>query len=598
MVQIEDGRVSTDTKDVVLDSMMATAKSSDVLGEDLNDDQLAVIRLMYDPVADKMVELQELAALVLDSTQLEHAQGDALDLLTGLINVRRQEAAPATGRVSLFAGERGDESAVTQDYTVPSGTIVQTDALEPIEFETTEGVTLHYIHGFEDQDLTKYTGDNADFSVVDGSADPTPAVGTYQLKCGATASQLLDVNFGLDHGCIIHFRVYAEAGTNPMFLYGTQDGSNTYRVNIDEGAGSVALEVVEGGAVSATLDSAAVTVPAGDYLHGVLAWKDSGLHELTLYDSADAEVATLAGSETQITFEEGGYGFESGDTAGNKYWDEVAMEAVSAPIQALEADTETNVGTGTLVVLSNPPQGINDVYNYVKTSGGRDRERDDELRERAREELADAAAASVRGIYSAIIGVSEDVRNVAVEVNDTNSDDADGRPAHSFEFTVDAPDDLYDEIAQAIEDAKAAGDTSFGGVNGTKVTRTVDLPTGQTKEIDFSVPTTVDIYVNVDLSKGSTYEGDDAVRDAIVEYIGGILSDGSHDRGELSAGDDVIYFGVVDAIMDVPGVHDISTLEIDTVDPPAGTTNIAITESENATTDASGTDISVTSSDA
>lgn len=132
---ITDGEYIPDSADEIEDAMMETAKA--YFGDDLNDDQYAVIRLFYRPIAEELASIQEDVGLVLASSQIDNATGEALDLLTSLIGVQRKPAKKATGEVTFSR-----DSAASTDYTIPKGTVVQTDSLEPIRFETTEEAIL------------------------------------------------------------------------------------------------------------------------------------------------------------------------------------------------------------------------------------------------------------------------------------------------------------------------------------------------------------------------------------------------------------------------------------------------------------------------
>ena len=128
---MENGRFVPDTEDEVLQVLMDNARS--VFGEDLNDDEEAVIRFFYKPVARLIAKSQNDLRTVLDSAQLDFAEGAALDLLTALIGVRRKRATRAAGRATFSR-----ETAASVDYTIPKGTTLQTDSIDPIRFRTTE----------------------------------------------------------------------------------------------------------------------------------------------------------------------------------------------------------------------------------------------------------------------------------------------------------------------------------------------------------------------------------------------------------------------------------------------------------------------------
>lgn len=131
----ENGIYLNDTQEQILDAMVADAK--DYFGEDLKDDDLATIRLFYAPIAVQFANAQEDIGLVLQSAQIDNAQNEQLDLLTALIGVTRDPATKATGEVTF---SRSDTAG--KDYTIPSGTTVQTDSNDATKYETTETVVL------------------------------------------------------------------------------------------------------------------------------------------------------------------------------------------------------------------------------------------------------------------------------------------------------------------------------------------------------------------------------------------------------------------------------------------------------------------------
>ncbi len=264
--------------------------------------------------------------------------------------------------------------------------------------------------------------------------------------------------------------------------------------------------------------------------------------------------------------------------------------SVSVPIEAATDGVNGNAGANTVTILPSPPAGVESVTNPSEIVGGTDEETDESLRSRAKEELATGSRASAQALIYGAKAI-DGVKSVSIFINDTNTDNtgSGGLPDHSFELVVFGGD--QQEIGQMILDTKAAGDTSWGGSNGTEVTVNADLPNGQTHQISYSEPNGVTIYIDLDLKKTDEFEGVDAVRDSIVEYIGGITSGGNDNSGDIYVGDDVLYGRVEYAIRDVTGVYDINTLEIGTSDDPTGTSDISISDSEVATTD--GSDSSV-----
>jgi uncharacterized phage protein gp47/JayE len=131
----QDGIYLSDTAEQILDSMVADAK--EYFGEDLKDDELATIRIFYTPIAMQFAAVQDDIGLVLQSAQIENAVDKQLDLLTALVGVKRDPATTASGSVTFSRSEPAGK-----DYTIPSGTGVQTDSNEATKYRTTETVIL------------------------------------------------------------------------------------------------------------------------------------------------------------------------------------------------------------------------------------------------------------------------------------------------------------------------------------------------------------------------------------------------------------------------------------------------------------------------
>lgn len=397
MAGIVEGRYQTDENvEVILNRMVEWA--TEYFGQSLTDDELSAIKSFYRPVARQHLLMQQQIGMVLNSSQIDHAEGKALDYLCALLNIVREEANYATGEV-VFS--RSDTAST--DYLIPAGTIVQTNGENTIKFETTEQKSL------------------------------------------------------------------------------------------------------------------------------------------------------LSGNSS-----------------------------VTIPVKAIEGGLESNVAANTVVTFETKPGGIESVNNPSPIDGGTLRETDDELRKRAKEQLANGSGATAASLLSAVEKVDEDIRSVSIEINDTSNDNtgSGGLPDHSFELIVEAPSELYDDVAEAIFNTKAAGDNDYGGVYGTKITRDVELPNGQTQETVFSAPVEKQIYVDVALEVKEAYAGEEAVIEQIVDYIGGYYASGDPEPGDLRAGDDVLFGEVEYAIRSTDAVYDVTSLEVGLSADPTGTSNISIATNE------------------
>jgi uncharacterized phage protein gp47/JayE len=248
----------------------------------------------------------------------------------------------------------------------------------------------------------------------------------------------------------------------------------------------------------------------------------------------------------------------------------VAMEAETAGVVIANA--------GTLTVIETAQSGWNSVTNAADADTGTADETDAELRIRREIELRRAGAAAVDAIQADVSSV-DDVTSTTVFENTTNLVDGDGLPAKSFEAVV--RDGAADDIAQALWESKAAGMKAYGSTSGTAVDSD-----GNNQTLEFSRPVDVPIYIDVTLTvDADTYpiNGDDQVKTALIAYF----------AANQDTGDDLIFTRLYAPIYSVSGVLDVATLEVDTVSPPTGTSNIVINSRSLASLDS--TNINVTS---
>lgn len=258
---------------------------------------------------------------------------------------------------------------------------------------------------------------------------------------------------------------------------------------------------------------------------------------------------------------------------------------VDVEVRALDPGEEGNVGSNTITVIRDDLSGIDGVYNKERTTEGADRETDEELRERAKEELGNGSRATSQALLSAVKSSDNNIRSVNIFTTSNNETLKQETDDPGFEIVVDGGDN--ENIAQSIMDTKAAGDNSYAGYNGEAINEPVEtrLGNGQRIPIEFSRPIPIDIYISADLETTDEYEGHEAVQESIVNYIGGVDEHESSVNGDLGVQDDVIHGEVEFAIRTVDGVYDVKNLHVDTVTPPENTGNINIGNGEIAYTE-------------
>jgi uncharacterized phage protein gp47/JayE len=578
---IQEGRFEPLTEEEILAAMLEAAEEA--FDRDLQPDETAAIIHFAEPFAAYFADQQQQLREVLNAAQIDHAEGQALDYLAALIGVPRRDARAARTRLQF----RSDEP-VTRDYTIPEGSRGQTDDADPVTFETNYASSLQYIDGFESNNIDDYGGDTGSFQTQSG----TVATGSYALE-GTAAGDIANLGIDIEYGSRFHYKQNLTAGANAGFLFGATDLQNYYDVTISES--SVSIGLTEAGSRS-ELGSGSVSLNTSEWYDIQVDWGNEGTITVVVEDNTGTEVTTVTGSEPSVTHESGGIGFTN-ETSNSVFFDEATTSRVSVSATATEKSAETNVAAGSVIVLGTNINGVDSVTNPNDATGGRDKELDPDYRERVKDELSQGTRATLPAVIN-VLDQLPDTKTVTVIDNDTNTADADGRPGHSFEPLVDAPVEAYDDIAEALVETKALGDTSVGGYAGTEVTRTVELSNGQQKDVAFSIPDPIQIYIDADVETvPGEYPGDDRIKTSVVQYIGGTISSGDTVDGEIGVGDDVIYNQVLEAIMDIRGVHDVTNLEVGTSMDPTGTSNISIANSENATADATDNSLDVTTTD-
>lgn len=113
-------------------------EGSDFWSDDIDDDETtSAIKYLYEPFAGRLTELEEELQSVLQSLQISEATNEELDRLGERYGIKRKQPQRATGEVTMSRN-----SSAPKDYLIQSGSIVQTDSIDPLQFETTETKTL------------------------------------------------------------------------------------------------------------------------------------------------------------------------------------------------------------------------------------------------------------------------------------------------------------------------------------------------------------------------------------------------------------------------------------------------------------------------
>lgn len=550
---IEEGEYVQLTEDQIQNALEAELQSE--FGSNIDLTESSVFSTLAEVLAAVISNNQEQSLEeVYKSAFIETATGADLDRVVALLGLQRRDAVHATG-VERFSAS----GKVEQDYVVQKGTAVQTLGANPVEFETTEPVTLELFNSFEDGDLTEFSGDVASASIINTNAYQ----GDNALQMDATSgAHIYDDSVSVDQGTRLHGHVRPQTGTVPILTFAVQpdDPTDYYQIAFDIANSQVRLETVVDGVVSSTIDTASVTMSASTYYEADVNWNITDNIGVSVKDASGSELATLGGVDN--TYTSGGYGFKSGDATSTKVFDFYTTSERSADIRAVEGGPEGNLGSNSLQSVPSPPAGVNSVTNlyatgdpsYVDTSGsqfrvGENEESDRELRQRALNAASGGGSATHDAMVGHLINSIDSVSSVTLFENKTDTDNTGtgGLPPTSFEAVVFGGGDA--EVAEAIFEKKAVTAQDYAGANGTAVTQTVVADSnGQERDIDFSRPNKVNVDMTLDLVINDNYIGDSELRDRIVRYIGGRLSNDSDTVG-LGVGENVILDHVRDIVV-------------------------------------------------
>ncbi len=232
---------------------------------------------------------------------------------------------------------------------------------------------------------------------------------------------------------------------------------------------------------------------------------------------------------------------------------------------------------GTLTNIVTPISGITSVTNALDADIGQNEETDAAFRLRRAGLLRVQGEATIASIRADLLAL-DDVDEVKVFNNPTDVTDGDGIPPHSFEAVVRGGDDqdIFDEIL----DSQPAGIQSYG----TEVGSSEDVM-GDSQVVKFSRAVDVEMYAEVTLTYdpdvyggGVQATGDAAVKQAIVDYW---------EAFDERLGKDVITNAFYGTIYAVPGVLEITLLEVDDTTPTTGTATTTVTSREIAVFDTS-----------
>jgi len=431
---------------------------------------------------------------VYEAAYVVDADGVNLTKKARNLGVIRQDAQQATGVVTFSR----DTSAST-DYTIPTGTIVETLDADPVQFETT---TTAVIEG--------------DSSQVD-SAEYTTSKTTYTTQTQHTVNTAyrdsIDVSADI------------------------KSSNSSYTASVE------IVDATNNNPVVTTSTSSTSYQAVGPTSYDVSSYTSEITVEYRLKISDSSYTASVANATLDAPGQTGA---------------DASIEAVSggsdgnvgpASIQVMPSPP-----TGVDSVSNDEPTGD---PSLMDTNGdpfrvGRDRESDSQLRQRVLDTDATGEGPSADGVELALAD-TEGVVSTHVNTNQKNST-VDGLDPYHTEV-VAYGGDVYDIGRTLYETMSATTALRLqGGVNGTKESTSIYSQLyDQTLTIPITRPTLKTFTVDVDVVHTESYTGDVAVADAIVAYVGGTYADDSTTTG-LGVGDNVLVNEMENRVEDVQGV--------------------------------------------
>lgn len=245
----------------------------------------------------------------------------------------------------------------------------------------------------------------------------------------------------------------------------------------------------------------------------------------------------LAGTDTDLT-----YYTTAEATIGDDGTCTVIMECTEAGIGG-------NVNASAINKVVNPDANISAVDGIECLSFGAEEESDAALRERLKTALAGSGGSNENAIRAALLRVPT-VQYAAVVVNETDSEDSDGRPAHSFECYVLGGDDYHREIAEAIFSTRPVGIQTVGDI-----AVTVIDASGNERAVNFSAAPNVQVVVYVKYDKNTNFPNDGAAQ---------IQRNITNRINALSIGNPLILSSMYGDVYSVPGITEVTELAIST----------------------------------
>ena len=207
-----------------------------------------------------------------------------------------------------------------------------------------------------------------------------------------------------------------------------------------------------------------------------------------------------------------------------------------------------NVDEADITQIVNPAVNIESISGAALVYRGEEIESDYALRKRFETARDGLGSCTEPSIIAAIMRIPT-VESAGIIVNDTDAEDSENRPPHSFECYVAGGENYHAEIAEAIFDKKPIGIKTCGTVS-----QNITDAAGNAYTVKFSHTTDVDVYVQVSIKANTKYEGDAGEAEIIAnveKYI-----------NNLGVGDSVVLTALYGEVYKVAGVTDVTRIRL------------------------------------
>lgn len=251
--------------------------------------------------------------------------------------------------------------------------------------------------------------------------------------------------------------------------------------------------------------------------------------------------------------------------------------SVECYVNCAEVGAAGNLSPGTSLTIVNPDPDLERVELVGIDVYGQERESDTSLRIRFGESVAGSGSASVDALHGALSRVAL-VDGVAIVENDTE-DTVAGRPPHSFECYVLAPESQDQLIGEAIFSKKPLGIKSVGNIE----VRVLDEG-NKSHTVRFSRTIKRMVWIRAKVLTNQFFENDgvDQIKANLLEYI-----------NNLANGDSVYLSSLYGYIHDVHGVVNVQELLISRDGTNFAAANISVGDYEVARSEAGNIGIEV-----